>query len=296
MKTNSFTELLLNFDKMSNSLKLQRMQDLENMTARFQGRKPRIVTNKVPKNCLKFLKQGSREPVAFYNRGDPTKIYIIQLDSGIDAAKDIIHEGFHAYVDDFLRGKVVLRTFSDVDSERFLFEQKNMPKILNYLMSHNMMQLYDSYFVEERLNYKENTLYLLKYIFDCIENIEDKEKMSTFVVEAFLYYCENEYRGNERELRLKTKYDDVIQEAIKSSSEKEIDISKTKKITDKIDLDLLNFFNNIYPYISECRKIKSNMMISPEERNKIVANNMIRFDAIYKEYANNLLKKKMFGE
>ena len=38
------------------------------------------------------------------------------------------------------------------------------------------------------------------------------------------------------------------------------------------------------------------MMISPEERDKIVTNNMIRFDEIYKEYINNMLKKKMFGE
>lgn len=296
MKRNSITELLLNFEKMSLTIKLQRMQDLENMMARFQGRKARTVTNKVPKASLNFLKQGARQPVAFYNRGDPTKIYIIQLDSGIDAAKDIIHEGFHAYVDDFLRGKVVLRTFSELDSERFLFEQENMPKIQDYLMSNNMMQLYDSLFIEERLNYKENTLYLLKYIFDSIENKADAEKMSTYVIEAFLYFCENEYRGKERELKFKTKYDDAIKEAIKTSSKQEIDISKIKKITDKIDLDLLNFFNKVYPFISEARKIKSNMMISPEERDKIVTNNMIRFDAIYKEYINNMLKKKMFGE
>lgn len=46
MKNNAFTDILFNWERMPKSKKMQRLQDLENMIARFQGRKARIISSK----------------------------------------------------------------------------------------------------------------------------------------------------------------------------------------------------------------------------------------------------------
>ena len=52
MKNTAFTDILFNWDKMSTNKKIQRMQDFENMIARFQGRKPRKISIKPNQEIL----------------------------------------------------------------------------------------------------------------------------------------------------------------------------------------------------------------------------------------------------
>ena len=78
------------------------------MVASFQGRQPRIITNKLNQETLKTIKDAGRTPDAFYDRGYNRKIYIVDLTSKVDLVKSIIHEGWDAYIDDFLKGKVTL--------------------------------------------------------------------------------------------------------------------------------------------------------------------------------------------
>lgn len=77
--------------------------------------------------------------------------------SAIDAIKNIIHEGFHAYVDDFVSGRVsTLKVYSELDAERFFIEEENLPAIHEAFEKTERMLLYDSMYVEEKTNYYEN--------------------------------------------------------------------------------------------------------------------------------------------
>ena len=80
MVKNAFTDLVFNYEKMSRDKKMQRLQDLENMMARFQGRKPRIVSIKMTdkvKEMLQIIEGQNRKPYAFYSRDDKNYLHIL---------------------------------------------------------------------------------------------------------------------------------------------------------------------------------------------------------------------------
>ena len=160
MKINAFTDILLNWEKMSKSKKIQRLQDFENMMARYQGRKPRTVTTKIDPEFVSRIIGDYRDAVAFYDRSDGTKINILTLDvDALEAIRNTIHEGFHAYIADFLSGKSkILKTYSKVDAEKFYQEEENLPSIHAEFCKTGRMPLYDSFYIEERINHKENSL------------------------------------------------------------------------------------------------------------------------------------------
>ena len=76
MKMNAFIDILINWDKMSRKMKIQRLQDLENMLARFQERKPRTVTDRIDDEIRKLIGEG-REFDGYYSRSNK-KIFVWQ--------------------------------------------------------------------------------------------------------------------------------------------------------------------------------------------------------------------------
>ena len=251
MKLNPISELVLNFNKMSLGEKIKKSQEIENMVAKFQGRKARNITTKIPTEILEQISEG-REPCACYVRAFPRNLFIMKIsDSPYDLIKDIIHEGWHAYIDDYIKGKVSLKTFSPFDKAKFVYEEKNMPAIYTEFEKQGIMPLYDSFFIEERLNYQEDTLYMIKYIIGSIENAFDAMRLKESIVSAMAYYVENERRGRKYERTYGAKYEDLIEIAIQNSSEDQIDLSKAGRVVDQINPDLLKFFNKFYKLMND---------------------------------------------
>lgn len=299
MKFNAFVDLVFNWDKMSRNKKIQRLQDLENMIARNQGRKPRTIVTKLTVSTISEaglgLEVGDRSPSACYSRHDKSKIYLLDLKQDVfEVIKDIIHEGFHAYVDDYLEGKVTLKLYSEVDKERFLFEEEHLPVIAEAFSKANAMQLYDSYYAEERLNYSEDTLYMLKLIFDSIENVNDAIKLQEAFVKSFAFYCDNEMRGRSEERRLGFKFDDMVLKALQEAGEdaEKCDISKAGKIIEKIEPGIFEIFKKIVPLYQRFASVETNVLMTESAKNierENISNNIL---LEYSAYVKAMLKQK----
>lgn len=305
VKNTAFTDILLNWERLSNLQKIQRLQDLENMISRFQGRKPRTVTTKVDKELLDVIGNG-RKPEACYNRNGG-KIYFFDLNmSGIDAIKNVIHEGFHAYVDDFISGAVpTLKTYSVVDRQKFLKEEQHLDAIRtrfalgdeeNPPERGGYMPLFDSFYVEENLNYQEDSIYIAKNIIDLIESVPDAIKLQQAFIFSLAFDVDNNLRGKDYERAYKVKYDNIVQEAIEGGyGDEEHDVSKCGKIIDNIEPEFLNF----YKKMSACYREfvlaeKSPIMTKPMKEQKIsqILNTML-FG--YRDYVMAMLKAKKKG-
>jgi len=266
MKLNVISNLALNYDKMSYAQKIQKAQELENMMAKLQGRKARNVTTKIEgelADAVDELKRNGRVPCAFYTRSIPRKLFLVEITNNpFDLIKDVIHEGWHAYVDDFISGRVkVLKTFAPIDKERFMFEEKNMEAIYNACLEKGMMQLYDSSFIEERTNYLEDALYMLKYIIDSADNMMDAMRLRAEIIFPISYYIENEKRRLLYEHEKNIKYDDIVAHCTTESNAERVDMSKVGRFVDGIDAEILEFFHQIcdcYPKASNISNLISN--------------------------------------
>lgn len=299
MKKNAFIDLVLNWDSMSKQAKIQRLQSLENMMARYQGRKPRIISTNYNAFTIKNIGLTNiegRYPSACYSRNEKNKIYILDLKQDVfEIIKDVIHEGFHAYVDDFLEGKVqYLRLFSRFDQERFLFEEENLPTIAEAFDKAGAMPLYDSFYAEERLNYQEDSLYMLKMIFDAIDNVKDALTLRGAVVMSLAFYCDNERRGREQERKHGFKYDDLVLSALqeKGDEAEKCDMSKTGKIVTEIEPELLNVFDKLTSAYQRIFAIRSNVLMMTSAREAEEDRLMEELNVLYCEYVKGMLKAK----
>lgn len=302
MKNNAFTDILLNWDTMSNNKKIQRLQDLENMIARFQGRPPKTVTTKVEPELLEAIGQG-REPEACYNRRGG-KIYFFDLKmSAIDAIKNIIHEGFHAYVDDFIQGKApVLKTYSKVDQERFFIEEEHLDAIRTRFSegdsAHQKEQggffpLFDSLYIEELLNYQEDSMYIVKNILDSIESVPDAIRLQQDYIFAYGFDVDNELRAQKYERLYGKSYEMLVVEALNSEEDFEkVDMSKCGKISDDIDPEFLSFYQKgraLYKQFVLAQKSPILFGQAKEEQMSQAINKMMMH---YRDYVMAMLKKK----
>lgn len=295
MKMNAVVDLLLNFDKMSMSRKIQRSQDVENMVSSFQGRSPRTVTTKLNKNTIKIIRETGRVPDAFYDRGDNKKLYIVNMSSNIDLVKSIIHEGWHAYIDDFLKGKTMLKTFSKFDRREFLFAEENLPSIYHEIEQNNLYHLYDSFFPEERVNYLEDSLYMIKYITEAIETASDTFALEPYLLLSLLYYIENEARGKKFEKEYSVKYEDVLKKVASLKSPQKIDVSKAGRSKDLIDEELLNFFYKMLVPYTTFYNAEHNQLLSQETKNQIFEEKIQELRKICFEYISQKIKRKIFN-
>ncbi|MBR7172169.1 MAG: hypothetical protein IKD36_00005, partial [Clostridia bacterium] len=265
MKNNAFIDILLNWEKMSQSKKMQRLQDLENMIARFQGRKPRTIAIKYSSKFVADNIGSFRDPEAFYLRSDSGKLYFFKFNlSAIDAIKNIIHEGFHAYVDDFVSGRVsTLKLYSKIDKERFFIEEENLPAIHEAFEEGEKMLIYDSMYIEEKTNYYENSLYITKMIIDAIENPFDAVRLEKDFIQGLSYGMDNERRGHKFERKYGVTYEDVVVQALNRDDIEKEQVVKTGKILDQIEPEYLEFFNRISKVYKEFVSVSDNPLMNP---------------------------------
>ena len=299
MRKNAFIDLLLNWDTMSKHTKIQRLQSVENMMARYQGRKPRIISTDYNAFTIKnigLIKVEGRDPSACYSRHEKDKIYILDLKQDVyEIIKDVIHEGFHAYVDDFIEGRVPsLRLYSKFDKERFLFEEENLPTIAEACLNADAMQLFDSYYAEERLNYQEGSLYMIKLILDSIDSVKDAIELQKAFTFCLTFYSDNERRGKNEERRLGIKYDDLVLQALQAAGEnpEKCDVSKAGKIYDETDPELLKFFNELSQAYQKLVSVRTNILMTPQAKEAETERLSQMFNEVYSSHIKSMLKAK----
>lgn len=294
MRKTAFTDILLNWDKLSNAQKVMRVQEFENMISRLQGRKPRQIKTKVSESILSKISK-DRMPAAYYDRQDPKNLYIVKLDDdGIEILRNVVHEGFHSYIDDFINGRVyALKLNSKLNSEMFYIQEENLPAISETFYKKNMMPLFDSFYVEERLNYIEDSIYISKYIIDSIENIYDAMQMTKHFILSLGVYVDNENRGHNLEKQFNTSYDNVVVEALNNENITEkVTVNKTGKIKDNIDPEYLAFFLQASEYYKEFTNVLHNPMMLPEMKEQASAIPLAKLTNLYKDYVTKILKSK----
>lgn len=294
MTNNAFIDILFNWDKMSKQKRIQRLQDLENMIARFQGRKARIITTKLDKKFIEENIGVEREPEAYYSRQDRTKIYITTLNiEAIDAIKNIIHEGFHAYIDDFLSGRVkVLKLYSELPKEMFFIQEENLPAIHTHFFERKMMPLYDSFFIEERLNYQEDSLYIAKMIIDAIDTPIDSIRLTETFIIALALYCSNERRGVDLEREYGITYDDMVVESLNREGIEKEKIVTNGKISDKLDLQLLDFFKKACSKYQQFGMVTRSAIMMQAAKSEEESKRAQEISMMFNEYMYKILKQK----
>ena len=295
MKNTAFTDILFNWDRMPEKKKLQRMQDFENMIARFQGRKPRKISIKPNQEILESI-GADRLPEAYYCRSDSEHLYIFDLKApALDILKDIIHEGFHAYIHDFITGKVkTLKTFSKLDAEKFFIEEENLPVIHEEFASRELMPLFDSFYVEERVNYAENSIYLVKQIMDSIESVNDAIRLQEAFIMSLAYHADNTIRGNGFERKNKTSYDSIVVDALNKEFEEKVEVDKTGKIITEIEPELLEFVMRACDKYKEFSNLAHgrSMIMTEQARQMAIDQKISEMIIMYRNYVMAMLKSK----
>lgn len=296
MIKNAFTDIVFGWKIMTPAQKIERLQALENMIARFQNRKPRrIITQQNTKFVRKHIGE-YRDPSAYYIREEKENLYMQNLDVVfIEAIKNIIHEGFHAYIHDFIDGSVNnLKLYSQMNLEKFYIEEEHLPAIRSEFESKKIMPLFDSFYIEERVNYQEDTFYILKMILDAIETPVDAMRLSNTVILALEIAYENEKRGKTYESRYGVTYDDVVIDALNKDNAEIYEINKNGKITQLNEPELMKFYELAMRYYSDYSNANNNLLLSPEMvktiKHKAVQNIIFTFN----DYVTKMLidKKK----
>lgn len=295
MKNNAFTDILLNWDTMTVNKKLQRLQDFENMVARMQGRKPRKVSNKPSQEILNNI-GADRLPEACYRRKDKEHLYIFNLSiSAVNALKDIIHEGFHAYIHDFITGEVKnLRLYSQMDPEMFYIQEENLPAIHDEFLKRDFMPLFDSLYVEEKVNYSENSIYLVKFILDSIDSVQDAIRLQDAFFMSLAYHAEISIRGKDFERAYNTNFDELIVEALNKEHEKKIEVDRSGKILTRIEPELYDFV------MKSCDKYKElynlvhgkSIIMTTAGLKLAIDQKLAEIAIIYRDYVMAMLKSK----
>ena len=295
MRNTAFTDIIFNWDKMSINKKLQRLQDFENMVARFQGRKPRIVTNKPNTKVVSQITK-DRTPEAYFCRDNSNKICILDLKiPAIDALKNVIHEGFHAYIYDFITGKISsIKLYSKVDNERFFIEEENLPAISKEFEERKMMPLFDSFYIEEKLNYEEDSLYLVKFIMDSINSVPDAIQLQTAFMFSLAYSADNLLRGRDLEREFGVTYDSVVMEALNKDFDEKITIDSPGKIKSEIEPEFLKFFISVRDKYKEVSSLihKPPILMNEEAVKNSIIQKKDEVLQSYKEYVVAMLKAK----
>lgn len=294
MVNNALSDILLNWNKMSNEQKVSRLQDLENMVARFQGRKPRKI---VTQPSQKFISENIGEyrlPSAYYNRQESENLYVIDLNcDAIEAVKDIIHEGFHAYIHDFISGEVeTLKLYTPMNLEKFYIEEENLPTISREFHLRQMMPLFDSYYVEERVNYQEDTMYMVSMILDLIENPIDAMRLTDSLILSLEYAFENEKRGKTYESRYGTTYDDIVIAALNRYCEEKCEVVKTGHIHQIEAPELSKFVKRATRFYEDYSNAKNNLLMTEAMKEKIQQEAINNIIETYRVYVIRMLREK----
>lgn len=297
MRNTAFTDILFNWDTMSVKKKLQRMQDFENMVARLQGRNPRRVSNRPSQELMSEVSE-DRLPEALYCRSNKEYLYIFNLSiPGIDILKNIIHEGFHSFIHDFLEGRVKnLRLYSQMDPEMFYIQEENLPAIQEEFSQRGMMPLFDSFYIEEKVNYSEDSIILVKLIMDSIDSVQDALKFQQAFIMSLAFHADNIIRGKDYERQYKATFDSVVTDALNKEYEEKVDVSRSRagKITTQIEPELYEFVMKAcdkYREFSNMAHGRAILMTKDAVQNAIVQKQAEMLE-MYSNYVKAMLKSK----
>ena len=294
MVKNALSDILLYWNKMSDEQKIERLQALENMVARFQGRKPRkIVTNQNQKFVSEQIGE-YRLPSAYYNRQDKNNIYVLDLNcDAIEAVKNIIHEGIHAYFHDFVSGEIdTIKLYSQMNLEKFYIEEENLPAISSEFAERKMMPLFDSFYVEERVNYQEDTIYMIKMILDLIESPIDAMQLTNSFVLALDFASENEKRGKTYESRYGMTYDDVVIAALNKDFDEKCEVVKTGRIHQIEAPELMKMFQRAVRYYGDYASAGNNLLMTEAMKAKAQEEAIGNIIETYRIYVMRMLREK----
>ena len=294
MVKNALSDILLNWNKMTNEQKAARLQDLENMVARFQERSPRKVITKVNKKFVTEHIGNYRLPSAYYMREDRDHIYMLDLScDAIEAIKNIIHEGIHAYFHDFIQGKIqTLKLYTQMNLEKFYIEEENLPVIREEFEKRHMMPLFDSFYVEERVNYQEDTMYMVKMMIDLIENPMDAMRLSESIILSLDFASENEKRGKTYESRYGLTYDDIVIAALNKDFDEKYEIVKTGQIHQIEAPDLSRFVKRAIRFYGDYTSARSNLLMTEEMKSRAEQESIGNIIETYKVFAMRMLREK----
>ncbi len=293
MVKNVFTDILLNWGSFSDKTKQQRIQEFENMVARFYNRRPRKIKYGISPEKMSELKE-YRTPKGYYERSEPSNIYIKNLSLDLlEIISLIVHEGYHALIHDYLLGKASLKAFSKIDKDKFLMEEEYLDVIGEYFDDREQLPLFDTFYAEERLNYLENSIYISKLIIDAIESPFDANVLFPKFIETLNIAVFNEYRGEKLEEEYGIKYDEAVVLALNEATEEnKNDYSHCGKIKSEIDPEYLKFYNAVYADYYDFYKILHNDSISKDAKDRGMK---IKLDLISQKYFSfvmELLKQK----
>lgn len=294
MVKNALTDILFNWDKMTNSHKQLRLQDLENMVARVQGRRPRKVVTNPKIEIIKNYIEDYRCPAAFYCRTDEDYIYIIDMDCEVvEIVKNIIHEGNHAYFHDFILGNVnSLKLYSPMNLEMFYIQEENLHAIGNEFDSKKMMKLFDAAYIEERVNHQEGSMRLAKMMLDAVESSGDGLLMYGKVIRALSFAYENEERIKREESLCGVTYDDVVIEALNKSCDEKCEVCKVGHIQQIEDEAFLRFFRKMMQSFKNLDNLRDNLLINDIVRTRLCTEEKEKVQEIYSNYVMKLLREK----
>ena len=179
MIKNTFTQLVNHWSEFDKQKKLDLLSRLEFENANFQNRMPRILVE--TENIEDFA-------LACYSPLNPERISIKPLtnQSVITLIEAVLHEGFHAMVDDYFNNKADLKCFSKIDKSK-LHHEKAYSHLIHY-----RAQLQDAKwqfalsFYEEVLAREESMLQLVNLFLNSFETEYDyymhhKEVLFPFV-------------------------------------------------------------------------------------------------------------------
>jgi hypothetical protein len=294
MVNNALSDILLNWNKMSDEQKTSRLQALENMVARFQERRPRKIVTKINQQFITEHIGSYRLPSAYYSRQDSDYIYIIDLNCHqTEAVKNIIHEGIHAYFHDFVKGDIkTIKLYTPMNLEKFYIEEENLPAIREEFEQRHMMPLFDSFYLEERVNYQEDTMYMIKMILDLIENPADAMRLTESFVLSLDYAAENEKRGRTYESRYKMTYDDIVIAALNKDFDEKCEIVKTGSVHQIEMPELEKLFKKVIRFYGDYKNAADSLLMSDIMKEKVQRQAIDYVIEAYRIYVLRMLKEK----
>ncbi len=288
---------------MSNEEKVYALQQLENMMADKQNRKSRTLTTEVPNelrdyvdNFEKTLKQSDNEgvPSAMYTSENTENIYLFRLEvNGLDAANIIVHEGFHALIDDFINGKASLKTFSKPNLEDFIREICLFPESQDFADNHKLM-IFAIDNVEDRLVYPESIKLMVKCILELAETPSEAHKITESIYNSIILLR----RVNLYKKQLEKTYGTVgdilkeVEEKRNKSLENEY-LAAAGKLENYDDEDFENYFSRIYNWVDKICIIYKDTSLSKQEKYEFTMDKLARIEALTGKYIAQMQNKKI---
>ena len=193
MEENVFDEILKYWNTFDTKEKIAHLQMYENINAKLHNRLEREVVFVEPKQKKDLLIAGQ------YKKDEPVLLRIakVKIDKydAIRALDTTYHEGYHAFVHDFLDNINDLKTFSNLTKNDFFTEFKQNILMLFAMLRRNrdsqdkISQYFKDYYYEEQLVYKESLIFMLYNILKLSSNKSDIEILySNFKILISQYY------------------------------------------------------------------------------------------------------------